>query len=259
MYSLPVDSPEEWLTWETPNDLPSSQNIDAEVTEEGLKLSFADTATQQIPVAFVRNISGLAKVEKGDKLVLNATLEGDAGGMDIRWRFQLQFAGAGVNIVVSKYVGEAAGLAANEYGQLPQGDYNVVLDIEQLLKDYDEDNNLTGADSTYEKVFGENGYLSDTHTAVAVNVYEQYTKETGDTTPCIIASTASPYKFAPAVLPAVYDGALPEDEFAMTETLFATTGLPIPAPIASLRGKKVLHPAAIEKSCMSEFIREFLK
>lgn len=157
MYSLPVESPEEWLTWETPNDLPSSQNIDAEVTEEGLRLSFADTATQQIPVAFVRNISGLAKVEKGDKLVLNATLEGDAGGMDIRWRFQLQFAGAGVNIVVSKYVGEAAGLAANEYGQLPQGDYNVVLDIEQLLKDYDADNNLTGENSTYEKVFGVNG------------------------------------------------------------------------------------------------------
>ena len=52
---------------------------------------------------------------------------------------------------------------------------------------------------------------------------------------------------------------MPEDEFAMTETLFAATGLPIPAPIASLRGKKVLHPAAIEKSCMSEFIREFLK
>ena len=157
MYSLPVDSVDEWLTWETPNAIADSQNFDAVVTEDGLKLSFADTATQQIPVAFVRNIGGLAKVEKGDKLVLNATLEGDVGGTDIRWLFQLQFAGAGVNIVVSKYIGEAAGLAANAYNQLPQGTYNVTLDIEQLLKDYDADNNLTGENSTYEKVFGEGG------------------------------------------------------------------------------------------------------
>ena len=141
------------------------------------------------------------------------------------------------------------------------GKYEIRKDVlTRLQKDfyagYCDDETVT---KTISALFKDEKYLCDTHTAVAVNVYEQYTKETGDTTPCIIASTASPYKFAPAVLPAVYDGALPEDEFAMTETLFAATGLPIPAPIASLRGKKVLHPAAIEKSCMSEFIREFLK
>lgn len=171
MYSLPVDSVEEWLTWESPNALANSQNFDAVVTEEGLKLSFADTAAQQIPVAFVRNIGGLAKVEKGDKLSLDATLEGDIGGTDIRWQFQLQFAGAGVNIVVSKYVGEAAGLTANAYGQLPQGTYNVTLDIEQILKDYDTDNNLTGENSTCEKVFGDGGNnaLTNIYFSLATN------------------------------------------------------------------------------------------
>ena len=47
------------------------------------------------------------------------------------------------------------------------------------------------------------GYLCDTHTGVAVNALEQYTKETGDETPCVVVSTASPFKFAPALLPAL--------------------------------------------------------
>ena len=141
------------------------------------------------------------------------------------------------------------------------GKYEIRNDVlARLQKDfyagYCDDETVTKTIST---LFKDERYLCDTHTAVAVNVYEQYLRDTSDNTPCIIASTASPYKFAPAVLPAVYEGTLPADEFAMTETLFETTGLPIPAPIASLRGKKVLHPAAIEKTRMSEFIREFLK
>lgn len=50
--------------------------------------------------------------------------------------------------------------------------------------------------------FEKDGYLCDTHTAVAVGVYEQYLKETGDNTPAVIASTASPYKFPDSVLDA---------------------------------------------------------
>ena len=33
------------------------------------------------------------------------------------------------------------------------------------------------------------------HTAVAAGVYDKYVKDTNDTTPTVIASTASPYKF----------------------------------------------------------------
>ena len=61
--------------------------------------------------------------------------------------------------------------------------------------------------------FEKDGYLCDTHTAVAVGVYEQYLKETGDNTPAVIASTASPYKFPDSVLDA-FDCEKPADPFA---------------------------------------------
>ena len=75
-------------------------------------------------------------------------------------------------------------------------------------------------------------------TAVAVNVYEQYAEQTGDMTPTVIASTASPYKFAKAVLMSVSDDQIPEDEFSMTDALSAKTGTAVPAPLASLRDAK---------------------
>lgn len=87
---------------------------------------------------------------------------------------------------------------------------------------------------TYEK----ENYLCDTHTAVAFDVYAQYVKNTGDKTPTVIASTASPYKFSASVLSAVESGALPEDEFATVDALSAKTGTDVPAPLAALKDAK---------------------
>jgi threonine synthase len=100
--------------------------------------------------------------------------------------------------------------------------------------------------------------LCDTHTAVAVNVYQQYQNATGDTTPCVIASTASPYKFASAVLPALSDNGC-DDEFAMLARLSEVSGTPIPAPLADLHDKKVIHTKCVNKTEMSAFIKDFLK
>ena len=112
--------------------------------------------------------------------------------------------------------------------------------------------------ATIKKLFDEYHYLCDTHTAVAVNVYEQYIKETNDTTPCVIASTASPYKFASAVLPAL-NGNAGDDEFAMLDKLSEASGTPVPAPLANLHDKKVLHKKCVNKTEMSAFIKDFLK
>ena len=92
---------------------------------------------------------------------------------------------------------------------------------------------------TISRLFAQEGYLCDTHTAVAVKVYEQYVENTGDATPAIIASTASPYKFSKAVLQAVApDTELPESEFEMVDKLNELTKMPVPAPLASLKDKK---------------------
>ena len=79
--------------------------------------------------------------------------------------------------------------------------------------------------------------LCDTHTGVAVRVYEAY-RAAGDATPSVIVSTASPYKFSKAVLGALTDGNFAaENEFDMVSELETLTGMPAPAPLKSLKGK----------------------
>ena len=112
---------------------------------------------------------------------------------------------------------------------------------------------------TIRETFAANHYLCDTHTAVAVNVYHQYRRETGDDTPCIVASTASPYKFAPAVLEALTGSDIPADGFEQMKQLAGVSSTAIPAPLAALAGKQVLHGSTVDKQDMSKFILEFLQ
>ena len=53
------------------------------------------------------------------------------------------------------------------------------------------------------EVWKEKGYLIDPHTAVAFGVLDKYRKGTGDNTPALVVSTASPFKFCSSVLPAL--------------------------------------------------------
>lgn len=110
------------------------------------------------------------------------------------------------------------------------------------------DEELTKA--TIHDLFEQQGYLCDTHTAVAVAVCDSYIKATGDNTPVVIASTASPYKFSKAVLQALDRGALPDSEFDMVEELHRITGAPVPAPLASLRGKTARFSDVTDKEGM---------
>ena len=92
--------------------------------------------------------------------------------------------------------------------------------------------------ATIRHIFDCTEYLCDTHTAVAVNVYEEYRAKSGDETPTVIASTASPFKFAPAILEAL--GASPADTpYDQLADLQAFTGWKIPQPLGSLRDKAI--------------------
>lgn len=97
-------------------------------------------------------------------------------------------------------------------------------------------------------------YLTDTHTAVALNVYRQYVEATGDeSTPTVIASTASPYKFVGNVL-----GALEPlgsgDEFENISRLEALTGTRAPSQLSTLRDKPVRFTEVIERSRAAEYV-----
>ena len=82
--------------------------------------------------------------------------------------------------------------------------YKVSDKIKSGLKDfYGGYATVEETNETIGKVYAEDNYLMDTHTAVAYKVYENYLAETGDKTPTVIASTASPYKFADSVAKAI--------------------------------------------------------
>jgi len=111
---------------------------------------------------------------------------------------------------------------------------------------------------TIKNTFGEYGYLCDTHTAVAVAVYNNYKKETGDNIPVLIASTASPYKFAKDVLSAVAT-VESEDIFEITNALSKITATEIPTPISELKTKTVRFKDIYEKQDIEKAVKDCLK
>lgn len=99
---------------------------------------------------------------------------------------------------------------------------------------------------TIAQLFHEKAYLSDTHTAVAVKVYEEYRMRTGDITPTVIASTASPFKFCQSVISAL--GEQPAgDGTELLDQLHALTNAPIPKPLAALAGQTPRFDMVIDK------------
>ena len=115
-----------------------------------------------------------------------------------------------------------------------------------------------GTSAAIAKYYKENGYLIDTHTAVAANVMEQYRKATGDKTVTVFVSTASPYKFCDHVLRAI--GETPAgDGVELLDQLHETTGTAIPRRLAALKGKARRFDLTCEKPGMDSVVLDFLK
>lgn len=107
------------------------------------------------------------------------------------------------------------------------------------------------------QVYEKYDYLIDTHTAVAFDVLDQYRRSTGDETPAVVVSTASPFKFCDNVL-----GALGHTEIApgleVLDQLTKATGLEAPAPLAALKGKAIRFDQSVEKEHMVDKVLEML-
>lgn len=135
------------------------------------------------------------------------------------------------------------------------GVYTIDSDIKAKLdasfSGYFCDENETAL--TIKNTFDKYGYLIDTHTAVGVKCAEEYANETGDKHKTIVASTASPYKFAPDVYASLTDKKL-DNEFEALEHTSEYTNTEIPAPLAGLKGKTVRFTTTIERDRMSEEI-----
>lgn len=112
--------------------------------------------------------------------------------------------------------------------------------------------------NTIGKVFSHGGYLMDTHTAVAYTVLMDYRAATGDATPTVVVSTASPFKFCDNVLKALGETE-PAAGTAVIGQLEARTGLTAPAPLAALQGKPVRFTEVAEKEAMTGVVRAMLR
>ena len=135
------------------------------------------------------------------------------------------------------------------------GKYTVSDDVLNKLKTLfyggfcDEESTSATIKETLEKY----NYLIDTHTAVAVSVYNDYKNSTGDGRPVVIASTASPYKFANSVLESLGEN-VPENEFDAVKLLSEKTNTEIPAPIAALESAVVRFENVCNKEEMNKVV-----
>ena len=141
-----------------------------------------------------------------------------------------------------------------------QGHYRVPETVRAAMSDF------VGGYATEEatakainSVYRQSGYLIDPHTAVAYAVLQDYLSVSGDTTPTVVVATASPFKFAKDVLEAVAGPQSSEDEFALLFELAAVTGQPVPAAIADLPTKPVLHRTVCKKDDMRRVAAEILQ
>ena len=107
------------------------------------------------------------------------------------------------------------------------------------------------------KVWQEQHYLCDPHTATGWQVAEDYVNQTGDNRLMVVLSTASAYKFPAAVLSAI-GGDTSGDEFAQQEALESLTAVPMPKNLKGLKEKPALHTTVIAKDTMLFYVENLV-
>jgi threonine synthase len=106
---------------------------------------------------------------------------------------------------------------------------------------------------TIKEVYLQNSYLLDPHTAVAWHV----AKKSASANPLVVLATASPYKFPGAIASAM--GWPIEDDLLLIETIQRKTGIPMPACLARLKLKPIVHTDVLTRQSLDAYIRRVAK
>lgn len=137
--------------------------------------------------------------------------------------------------------------------------YTVSPKIKYALDDfYGGYADMKRTNETIGEMYRRNGYLIDTHTAVAYRVYEDYIAYTGDRTPAMLASTASAYKFADSVCESIGIGK-GEDGFDSVRKLAYETSVKIPSGLKDLDKKEIRHKGVVDVKDMKQAVMDSLK
>lgn len=140
-----------------------------------------------------------------------------------------------------------------------EGVYDIPSAVRDRLSDefYADFSTDVETAASIRKVYEKYKYLMDPHTAVAQSVYEKYCSRTGDTTPTVIASTASPYKFTTDVWHSL-TGENVHDAFEAAEKISRHTGMPVPQCIRELKSLPEIHTGVVEKDALRDAVEAFL-
>ena len=141
-----------------------------------------------------------------------------------------------------------------------KGAYSISVEELGLLKsefwaDWSDENEIKETLCDY---FEGYGYIADTHTSVALSVFDKYYDETGDDTKTVVVSTASPYKFAADVLDALGEEPC-SDELKSLRKLEDITALPLPESLSSLPKLKKIYTDIIDKDAASDAVTGYAR
>ena len=137
------------------------------------------------------------------------------------------------------------------------GEYSITDDMRSKLKDFvggyaSEDETHAAIKNMYEKT----GYVMDTHTAVASDVYYKEAAKTGLKT--VIASTASPYKFTRSVMNSIDSKYDSMTDFELVDKLNEISGVKVPQAIEEIRSADILHDTVCDRTEMEQTVKNIL-
>ena len=162
--------------------------------------------------------------------------------------------------LIYKIAGDNAGQNATFMKELStEGKYELTEDMKKQLDEfYAGFATEQEVADTIKRIYQNDKYILDTHTAVAGHVYSTYKSQTKDTTPTVIASTASPYKFTRAVMEAIDTKYSTGEDFALVDELSSLSGVVVPNAIEEIRVANILHNTVCETEDMAKVVKDIL-
>ena len=139
------------------------------------------------------------------------------------------------------------------------GVYEITPEMKEKLSDFE--GGYSTEEETKETIGGtykSTGYVMDTHTAVAAHVSRAYRDASKDQKKMLVASTASPYKFARSVMTAIDEKYDELEEFALIDELEKVSGVAIPNAIEEIRNAQIRHTKECDVDKMKEAVKEIL-
>ena len=136
-----------------------------------------------------------------------------------------------------------------------KGSYAITGEMKANLADFAAEEQVA---KTIHDIYEDTGYVMDTHTAVAATVYKAYREDSKDDRKTVIASTASPYKFAGSVMSAIDSKYKGQDDFKLIEELQKVSGTELPNAIKEIMNAEIRHNTECDVDQMEQTVKNIL-